>query len=150
MKQSFWRSVAVRGLLFLAVLTCCLPIVAQGTLGSLNGTVLDPSGAAVGGAKVTATNAAINVTSTATTSATGYFQIFNLPIGTYVVKVGHDGFDTTEVSGITVQEARATTIGVSLKLGRASESVEVTANPLLNATDAANGYTLDWPCSPLA
>ena len=141
--QSFWRSVAVRGLLFLAVLACCLPSVAQQTLGSLNGTVLDPSGAAVGGAKVTATNAAINVTSTTTTSATGYFQIFNLPIGTYSVKVGHDGFDTTEVKGITVQEARATTVSVALKLGQASESVEVTANPLLNATDTTNGYTLD-------
>jgi len=113
MKQSFWRSVAVRGLMFVAVLTCCLPGFAQGTLGSLNGTVVDPSGAAVGGAKVTATNAAINVTSTTTASATGYFQIFNLPIGTYTVKVGHDGFDTTEVSGITVQEARATTVSVS-------------------------------------
>jgi len=143
MKQSFWRSVALRGLLFVAVLTCCLPGVAQGTLGSLNGTVLDPSGAAVGGAKVTATNASINVTSTTTTSATGYFQIFNLPIGTYSVTVGHDGFDTTEVSGITVQEARATTVGVSLKLGKASESVEVSANPLLNATDTTNGYTMD-------
>ena len=143
MKQSFWRSVALRGLLFVAVLTCCLPSFAQGTLGSLNGTVVDPTGAAVGGAKVTATDAAINVTLTTTTSSTGYYQIFNLPIGTYSVKVGHDGFDTTEVSGINVQEARATTVGVTLKLGKASESVEVTANPLLNATDTTNGYTLD-------
>ena len=143
MKQSFWRSVAVRGLLFLAVLTCCLPIVAQGTLGSLNGTVLDPSGAAVGGAKVTATNAAINVTSTATTSATGYFQIFNLPIGTYLVTVEKGGFEVTKLEKIPVQEARATTVTASLKVGAATESVEVSATPLLNATDATNGYTLD-------
>jgi hypothetical protein len=109
----------------------------------VNGTVLDPSGAAVTGATVTVTDAAINVTETTTTQRTGFFQIFNLPIGTYTIKVGHEGFDTTQVSGITVQEAHATTMNVSLKLGRASESVEVTANPLLNATDNTNGYTLD-------
>lgn len=49
-------------------------------------------------------------------------------------------FDTAEIPGIAVQETRATTINVTLKLGKASESVEVTANPMLNATD---GYTLD-------
>jgi hypothetical protein len=133
----------MRGLVVLAALVCCLPAAAQQTLGSVNGTVLDPSGAAVTGATVTVTDAAINVTETTTTQKTGFFQIFNLPIGTYTIKVGHEGFDTTEVSGIAVQEARASTLNVSLKLGRASESVEVTANPMLNATDNTNGYTLD-------
>jgi hypothetical protein len=133
----------MRGLVVLAALVCGLPVVAQQTLGSVNGTVLDPSGAAVTGATVTLTDAAINVTETAITQKTGFFQIFNLPIGTYTLKVGHEGFDTTEVSGIAVQEAHATTMNVSLKLGRASESVQVTANPLLNATDNTNGYTLD-------
>ena len=45
--------------------------------------------------------------------------------------------------GIPVQEARATTVNSTLKVGQVSESVEVTATPLLNATDATNGYTLD-------
>ena len=59
------------------------------------------------------------------------------------MKVAHEGFDTTTVDGIHVQEAEARTVNATLKVGRASESVEVTANPLLNATDATNGYTLD-------
>ena len=42
-----------------------------------------------------------------------------------------------------MQEASATTVNPTLKVGQATESVEVTANPLLNATDATNGYTLD-------
>ena len=50
------------------------------------------------GATVTATNADINVTATATTQGNGFFQIFNLPIGTYVVKVAHDGFEVTELA----------------------------------------------------
>ena len=143
MKQSFWRSVALRGLLFAAVLTCCFQAESQGTLGSLNGTVLDPSGAAVGGAKVTATNVGINVSSTTTSSATGYFQIFNLPIGTYVVTVEKSGFEVTKLEKIPLQEARATTVTASLKVGQATELVEVNATPLLNATDTTNGYTLD-------
>jgi hypothetical protein len=126
-----------------AVLVCTLPGLAQQTLGSLNGTVVDPSGAAVAGATVTATDAAINVTSTATTSGNGYFQIFNLPIGTYVVKVSRDGFEVSQLENIPVQEARATTVNATLKVGQATESVTVSATPLLNATDATNGYTLD-------
>jgi hypothetical protein len=143
MKQLLWRSVAVRGLVVLAVLVCSLPVLSQQTLGSINGTVLDPSGAAVPGAEVTVTDASINVTQITTTQKTGFFQIFNLPIGSYTVTAGHEGFEKTELKKIAVQEARATTVNVTLKIGAATESVEVTANPLLNATDATNGYTLD-------
>ena len=143
MKRNFWRSVARCGLLVLAVLLYTSSGLAQQTLGSLNGTVVDPSGAAVTGATVTATNAAINVTASTTTSGTGYYQIFNLPIGTYVVKIAREGFEVTELEGIPVQEARATTANATLKVGKATESVVVTATPLLNSTDTTNGYTLD-------
>jgi hypothetical protein len=143
MNQTFRRSVARHGLLSLAVLLCTLSGLAQQTLGSLNGTVVDPSGASVPGAVVTATNAAINVTASATTSGTGYFQIFNLPIGTYVVKVSREGFEVTELNKIPVQEARATTVNATLKVGKVTDSITVTGTPLLNATDTTNGYTLD-------
>jgi hypothetical protein len=116
---------------------------AQQTLGSLNGTVIDPSGAAIAGATVTATDPDINVTRTTKTQGNGFFQIFNLPVGTYSVKAERDGFETTNLSGVTVQEARATTVPLTLKVGEVSTTVEVTANPMLNATDATNGYTLD-------
>ncbi len=143
MKQNFWRSVARYGVLSLAVLVCSLPGLAQQTLGSLNGTVVDSSGAAVPGATVTVTNLATNYSASTTTQGTGFYQVFNLPIGTYNIKVGHAGFETTDLKGVPVQEARATTVNATLKVGQVSESVEVTATPLLNATDATNGYTLD-------
>jgi hypothetical protein len=127
----------------MTMILCALQASAQQTLGSLNGTVLDPSGAAVAEATVKVTDAAINVTATTTTQRTGFFQIFNLPIGTYTLSVSHDGFDTTQVSGIGVQESQAKTINVTLKVGKVTEAVEVTANPMLNATDTTNGYTLD-------
>ena len=143
MKQNFWRSVAQCGLVLSTALFLLEPIYAQQTLGSINGTVLDPSGAAVPDATITATNAAINFSRSTTSQSSGFFQMFNLPVGVYTVKVTHPGFETTQLNGITVQEAQAKTVPVSLKIGQVSESVEVTANPLLNATDATNGYTLD-------
>jgi hypothetical protein len=142
--KNFWRHLIPCGLFALAALVLSTsPATAQQTLGSINGTVLDGSGAAVPGATITVTNPQIDLTRTAKTQNNGFFQIFNLPIGTYKVSVTHEGFDTTDLSGISVQEARATTVNASLKVGQVSQSVEVTANPLLNATDTTNGYTLD-------
>ena len=143
MSRPFWRSVAPFVLLASTLIFATRPAAAQQTLGSINGTIVDPSGAAVPGALITATSSAIGVTRTTTSQDTGFYQIFNLPVGTYVVKVTRDGFDTTQIEGIQVQEAQARTVNATLKVGRASESVEVTANPMLNATDTTNGYTLD-------
>jgi hypothetical protein len=97
MIQNFRSSVARVGLFVLAVLLFTVSGLAQQTLGSLNGTVTDPTGAAVPGATVTANDAAINVTSKAITSGTGSFQIFNLPIGTYTITVTRDGFETSKL-----------------------------------------------------
>jgi hypothetical protein len=128
---------------FATLLFLTIPAAAQQTLGSINGTVLDPAGASVAGATVTVTNSQIDVTRTTQSQGNGFFQFFNLPIGTYKVSVTRDGFDTTTQSGINIQEARTSTVNVSLKIGNKAETVEVTSNPLLNATDATNGYTLD-------
>ncbi len=143
MNQPSWRSVALIIVCLFACVVLAHPAFGQQTLGSLNGTVVDPTGAAIAGATVSVTDTAIDLTRTTTTQSSGFFQIFNLPIGTYVVKVSIQGFETTQVSGIAVQESHATTVNVTMTVGRATESVEVTANPLLNATDATNGYTLD-------
>ena len=143
MRRNFRRSVAQCGLFLLIAFVCLISGSAQQTLGSINGTVLDTTGAAVPGATVTATNTATNFVAKTTTQGTGFYQIFNLPIGTYVLKVGHAGFETTSLTQIPVQEARATTVNATLKIGQVSESVVVTSTPLLNATDTTNGYTLD-------
>ena len=130
-------------ILFCCFFTTVVAARAQQTLGSLNGTVVDASGAAVPGSSVTATDASIGVTRTTKAQGNGYFQIFNLPVGTYAVTATHDGFDTTELTGIEVQEAGAKTVNFTLKVGQVSQSIQVTANPMLNATDATNGYTMD-------
>jgi len=144
MRKDFGRHFATYFcLMALATLSFLTTANAQQTLGSINGTVLDASGAAVPGSMIAVTDTDINVTRTTKTQGNGFFQIFNLPIGTYKIRATHDGFDTTELVGVGVQEARASTVNITLKVGQVSTSIEVTANPLLNATDATNGYTLD-------
>jgi len=143
MNRCLWRSIAWAGMLLAATFLCVLPLAAQQTLGSINGTVTDASGAAVAGATVTVDAANINVTRTTVSQKSGFFQIFNLPVGIYTVRIDHSGFQTTQIAGVAVQEATAKTVHVTLKVGEVSQSVEVTANPLLNATDTTNGYTLD-------
>ena len=129
-------------LFILAVLGATLPCYAQ-TLGSLNGTVIDASGAAVQGVTVTAVNEQTGLTQSAKTLISGYWQILDLPIGHYQVTATHDGFETETVPSLLVQAGRATTVNTTLNVGKVSESVTVAANPMLNATDTTNGYTLD-------
>ena len=130
-------------MVFLGLCLSVVPANAQQTLGSINGTVLDPSGAAVPGATITVTDTDISVSRTTKSQGNGFFQVFNLPVGTYSVNATHDGFETLDLVGINVQESHATTVAISLKVGKTTTSIEVTANPMLNATDTTNGYTLD-------
>src|SRR5580658_4070715 len=115
---------------------------AQQTLGSLNGTVVDRSGAALPDTNITVSDPEIDVTRTTKTGGNGFYQIFNLPIGHYKVLATHPGFDTTTLANIDVREAQATTLNVTLKVGHEETSVEASANPMLNATDTTNGYTM--------
>src|ERR1700690_3194936 len=88
----------------------CLPAVsadAQQTLSSINGTITDASGASVGGATVTIKEDGTSFTRIAKTAKDGYFQMLNLPVGTYTVTVTKDGFDTDVIPNIAVVESRA-------------------------------------------
>lgn len=123
---------------------CCVTIArSQQTLGSINGTIVDIQGGAIPDCVVTIADPEIHVTHTTKTQPNGYFQVFNLPVGIYQVQASHDGFDTTQLTEIRVKEAQATTLGITLKLGTLTTAIDVTATPMLNATDATNGYTLD-------
>lgn len=113
------------------------------TLGSLNGTVTDTSGAAVPSAKITAFSEQTGFTRSTISRGNGTWQILNLPIGTYRIKVEASNFESVDYPSIRVEQAEATTINSTLKPGEVTQSVTVNANPLLNATDTTNGYTLD-------
>jgi carboxypeptidase family protein len=118
------------------------PALAQETLGAINGSVVDSSGAVIHGAQVKARAIATNLEVSADTKSDGSFSINDLPIGTYEVRIAKDGFESVVYSRIIVQGNRTTTINASLKPGAVAENVTVNATPLLNQTDTTNGYTL--------
>jgi hypothetical protein len=124
--------------LFFSILLATHAAEAQQTLGSINGTVTDISGAAMAGATVTVSSDT-GVQRSTTTQKTGYWEILNLPVGTYKVTVTSANFETVNYPGIQVQEMQAKTLNSALQPGKVSESVTVTANPMLNATDTTNG-----------
>ncbi len=77
------------------VVFCAATLSAQTFRGTILGTVTDPSGAVVSGAKVTVRNTNTGLERTAQTSADGSYSIPELPIGTYAVTVNQAGFQTS-------------------------------------------------------
>lgn len=128
--------------LVLFVLVFSLPSNAQQTLGAINGTVTDVSGAVVQGAKVTVRNTGTSLEITGKSKGDGSFEFVDLPLGTYTVSFAKDGFKTEVHSEVLVQGNRTTTVNASLQPGQLSATVTVTGSPLLNETDTTNGYTL--------
>src|SRR5438876_1022286 len=70
--------------------------------GRLNGTVTDPSGAAIANAKVTATQTATGVARTTQSSATGVYSLSSLPPGVYDVQIEAGGFKTAKIAPVTL------------------------------------------------
>jgi len=115
----------------------------QQTLGSLNGTVTDVSGAVVQKAAVKIRNLATNLEVAAESKNDGSFSFSDLPIGTYEVTFTRDGFKTAIYNKILVQGNRTATVNAKLQPGAVATTVTVAATPLLNVTDSTTGYTLD-------
>src|SRR5690348_8919609 len=76
---------------------------AQVLYGSLTGTVTDPSGAAVSGAKVEALDVSKGVTHETTTDTNGIYRFSALLPGTYQVTISISGFNTQVTPGVRVQ-----------------------------------------------
>jgi Carboxypeptidase regulatory-like domain len=95
----------------------------QQTLGSLNGTVTDSSGAVVQAVSITARALATNLKVTAQSKADGSFSIADLPIGNYEVTFTKAGFEKALYPQIIVQGNRVTTVNAQLKPGAVSSSV---------------------------
>ena len=105
------------------------PLLSQTAIGSasLNGTVTDPSGAAVPNAKVTVTNTATGLTLTTQASEVGLYAIGGLPVGTYDLTADATGFKTTKRTAIPLQVGAVATIDVRLEIGNLQETVSVLA-----------------------
>jgi hypothetical protein len=96
--------------------------------GTITGTVLDPSGAAVVGAKVIATNLNTGLSRESTTANDGGYTFPLLPVGFYSITVQASGFRTFEQRGIEVRTDESSAVPVRLEIGSARQSITVEAN----------------------
>ena len=135
MKRSVWISLAVFSLL------CSLWVpsaLGQAVYGSILGTVTDPSGAAVTGAKVTVTSQTKNVSTEATTNESGNYSVTHLIPDVYSVQITGTGFKTIQFKDIQVSADTGTDVNGQFQVGSASEQVEVTAEAPQLKTDRAD------------
>ncbi len=134
---------AVAALILFVLFGSRVPCQAQQTVGAITGTIFDSSGAVVGDAVVKARNVATNLEITVNSKSNGSYSISNLPVGTYEVKFTKTGFETETHTQVLVTSDRTATVDGALKVGAVSTTVEVTLTPLMNQTDATNGYVVD-------
>ena len=110
----------------------------QAVYGSIIGTVTDPQGAAVTGAKVTVTDQRKGTSDTTTTNESGNYSVTHLIPDVYSVKVEAPGFKAAEQKDITVQADAGARVDLGLQVGSNTESVEVTAEAPQLKTDRAD------------
>ncbi len=130
-------SIVGTALVLLLVLLAALPGYAQVdyATATLKGTVLDPQGAAVGGATVTVTNLSTGISRTVKTGAEGTFQFSALHPGTYKVQAEAPGFEKTIASNLQLSVGQVVVNDVQLKVGAVTDVVEIEAAPPLIATE---------------
>ena len=104
--------------------------------GSIQGTITDPSGAVVSGAKITITEKSQGVSSHATSDSRGTYSSGALIPGNYAVRVEAPGFKTTEVP-VTVQVGNTANGNAKMEVGQASQVVEVEASSVAVNTEQA-------------
>ncbi len=110
----------------------------QSTGGAIQGTVVDPSGAVLSGATVTARNQGTGVTTTATTTSAGVYALPNLPPGSYAVTAQATGMKKYVQEGITVSTNSTVGLDLQLQLGSATETVTVTSDATQLETETSD------------
>ncbi len=104
--------------------------------------MVDPSGASLVGATVTATDKERETTYAVQTNSAGVFQIPRLPVSTYELTVGAVGFQTAVYRSITLVLNQTARIDFQLKIGQSSETIDVTSTPPLLHTDTTQLSTV--------
>jgi outer membrane receptor protein involved in Fe transport len=125
-------------LVFCLVVLTAATLAAQTLRGTILGTVTDPSGAVVAGAKVAAKNAGTGVERTTETSADGSYNIPELQVGTYTVTITQSGFQTYVATGVLVDVAVQRRVDAQLKAGEVSQTIEVSGESLPQIETTSN------------
>jgi hypothetical protein len=119
-------------------------LLAQVDEGAISGVVQDSTGAAVPNAHVTLLNTDQGITLETTTSGSGEYTFSPVRIGHYTITVTAAGFSNTTQQNITVAVGQRVQANVELKLGSASQTIQVTsAPPELQTSEASVGQVVN-------
>lgn len=128
--------------LFIVLSTATL-VFAQAGRGGISGTITDPSGAVVPGAKVVALNHANAVSLESVTSAAGLYSFVSLSPGTYEIIVSMKGFESVVRHNVTVNVDQVSAVSLSLQIGSSNVTVTVTeATDLVDASNSTVGQLI--------
>ena len=137
--QARWSAVC------LVVLSLVVPalVLGQGTTGRILGRVADPSGAVLGNVKVTSTNDATGVSRDTTSSENGDYVFPDLPVGAYSLTFDLSGFKKSIRHNIALDVNQVITLNMTMQLGAAQETVDVTSEaPLVDTTSTQLGAVM--------
>jgi hypothetical protein len=139
----------------LAALLAVAAATAQvGGSGTIQGTVTDPSGAAIPAASVTAINVGTGVRTERKTTEAGFFALQLLPAGEYTVTVAAAGFQALSQEHVTLDALAVVGLQLKLQIGAATQSITVEAAPsVLKTDDVALGTSMQnnvYDALPLA
>src|SRR5579863_5632666 len=136
----------LRKLLFLSLITLWLAstsfVFSQTASTSLQGTVTDPSGGAIGGATVAVSSSESRLQRSMMTGTQGEYRFVALPPGIYTLTVTAKGFTRYQQTDLQLLVNTPATANAQLKVASTTESVTVTSEaPVLNLVDASLGNT---------
>src|SRR6266852_1354167 len=129
----------------LVVLSLAVAANAQTFRGSINGTVVDPSGAVVPNAQVKATQSATGIDHNTVTTSEGRFSFQDIPLGLYKVTVTATGFPAYTVDKVEVSAGMIYSLQVKLSMQQQATTVEVSAAALtLDTSTATQNMTIPY------
>src|SRR6266581_1958674 len=115
---------------------------AQATTGVIQGTIVDPTGAAVPDAKVEAKNVDTNFTRSQDSDAAGRFAFLQMPPGRYTVTTSKTGFATIVQQNVELTVGQALSLPISMRVSGVTEEVTVSAEPI-EVTRVESSVTLN-------
>ena len=125
----------------LCVIALAPSLFAQATFGSLIGTVSDPAGAVVAGAKVTVRSEERGVSYGAVTNESGNYIITQLSVGDYTAEFEAPGFQRLVQKEVRIALGTSTRVDAQLTVGQVTEQVSVTSAAPPLVTDRAEVST---------
>ena len=119
------KSFLVWVLAALAALSIAAPAGAQSATGSIEGSIVDQTGAVMPGVTVTAVQSTTGLTRTTVSDENGLFRLLLLPVGVYDVTADLSGFNSRKLPELIVNVGQTVTLRVQMAVSGVAETVNV-------------------------